>query len=123
MKAAAWAFALVLGLLSATAFAAPTLTSDPYAVAPAAATFTVNGGSPKACTLPAVTGGVQPTCDLASIATPGTYTIVLTVTTNAGCVNTLNAADCSGAGSASSAPFTYKWNGSVVPGPVLRVSP
>lgn len=116
-------FVGLLFALAMNAYAAPTLTSDPYAVAPAAATFTVNGGSPKACTLPAVTGGVQPTCDLVSIATPGTYTIVLTVTTNTNCVNTLNAADCSGAGSASSAPFAYTWRGSVVPGPVLRVSP
>jgi hypothetical protein len=110
-------------LLSSMAFARPTLTSAPYAISPAAVTFTVNGGSPIACTLPAVSGGVQPTCDLASIATPGTYTLILTVTTNVDCVNTLNAATCSGAGSASSAPFAYTWNGSGVPTPVLSVAP
>lgn len=114
---------LALLLLSAAAHAAPTLRSDPYPIGPAAATFTVNGGPPQACTLPTVPGGVQPTCDLASITAPGTYTIVLTVTQNLKCVNTLNAADCSGEGSASSAPFAYTWRGSVVPGPVLHVEP
>lgn len=114
---------ILLAAVVTAAAAAPTLTANPYAVAPAAATLSVDGGPPIACTLPSVSGGVQPTCDLASITAPGTYTLVLTVTKNAECVNTLNAAECSGAGSASSAPFAYTWKGSVVPTPVLSVAP
>jgi hypothetical protein len=102
--------------------AAPTLTADPYpstGTQPSAAVVTVNGGTPQPCTLRTVAGGLQPTCDLASITVPGTYTLVLTVSTVAGCTG--NA--CTGAGSASSAPFSYQWLGSVVPIPVLRLSP
>ena len=111
-------------LAACDAFAGPhTLTANPYATAPAAAVFTANGGAPIACTLPAVTGGWQPTCSLASLTTPGTYTLVMTVTTNTNCINTLDAADCVGAGSASSKPFAYTWRDAVVPIPVLQVVP
>lgn len=114
---------VALALASSAALAAPTLTANPYAKAPAAITLTVDGGAPIACTLVQIAGGWQPTCDLASITAPGTYTLVMTATSNAECINTLNAADCSGAGSASSAPFAYTWRGSSVPAPVLSVAP
>lgn len=111
-------------LACSAALAGPhTLTANPYATVPAAVVFTVNGGPPIACALPAVTGGWQPTCSLTSITLPGTYTLVMTVTTNTNCINTLDAADCTGAGSASSAPFTYTWRDAVVPTPVLQVVP
>jgi len=117
-------FALLLA--ASGVFAAPTMVASPYPATgaqPVAAVFTVNGGAPIPCTLVAVTGGLQPTCNLVSITAPGTYTLVMTVTSNAGCVNTPNAATCVGAGSASSAPFAYSWQGSVVPTPALQISP
>ena len=113
---------LSIFLLAGTAHAAPTLTADPYpatGVQPSAVVSSVNGATPVACTLRTVSGGLQPTCDLASITVPGTYTLVVTVSTVAGCTG--NA--CRGAGSASSAPFGYQWLGSVVPTPVLQISP
>lgn len=113
----------VLALLCGSALAAPTLTAALYETPPAGIVFTIDGGTPQACTLAQVTGGWQPRCDLAGITQPGTYTLVMTATNNAECVNTPNAATCSGAGSASSAPFAYKWRGSSVPVPVLSVAP
>lgn len=116
--------ALAAALASCVAIAGPhTLTAAPYATAPAAAVFTANGGAPIACTLPAVTGGWQPTCSLASLTVPGAYTLVMTVTYNTNCLNTLDAADCVGAGSASSKPFMYTWREAVVPIPVLQIVP
>lgn len=110
-------------LLACTAaLAAPTLTANPYppeAIQPAAVSFTVNGGAPKVCTLVPVAGGLQPTCDLASITAPGTYTLVMTATSNAGCVSAPSAATCNGAGSASSAPFAYTWLGNAIAPPVI----
>jgi hypothetical protein len=114
--------ALAMFALGQMAWPAPTLYADPYpatGVQPAAAVFSINGGTPIACTLVAVSGGLQPQCDLVSIVTPGTYTLVMTVSTVAGCTG--NA--CTGPGSASSAPFSYQWLGSVVPGPVLHIKP
>ncbi len=115
--------AALLSLISGAALAAPTLIADPYpaaAVQPDSASFTVNGGAPIACTLPTVTGGLQPTCDLASLATPGTYTLVMTVTKAAGCAG----ASCWPAGSASSSPFAYTRLAAGVTAPAaLKVAP
>lgn len=116
---------LPLLLACTAALSAPTLTANPYppeAIQPAAVSFTVNGGAPKVCTLTQVTGGLQPTCDLASITAPGTYTLVMIATSNAGCVNAPSAATCQGTGSASSAPFAYTWLGNAIAPPaILRV--
>jgi hypothetical protein len=113
---------LALFLAAGVANAAPTLTADPYpstGVQPDAATVSVNGTQTIQCTLKTVTGGLQPSCDLVSITAPGTYTLVMTVTKNAGCVGNT----CSGGGSASSAPFTYIWQGVNVTRPVVRLEP
>lgn len=114
--------ASILGLITSAAIAAPTLTADPYpatGVQPDAATLSVNGTQTINCTLKTVTGGIQPSCDLVSITTPGTYTLIMTVTKAAGCVGNT----CSGGGSASSAPFTYIWQGVNVTRPVVRLEP
>jgi hypothetical protein len=117
----------LLLLVSSYAWAAPTLTADPYpatGIQPTAASVTVNGATPISCSLVTSANGLVPTCDLASITAPGTYTLVLSVTTQAGCLPPVpNAATCSGAGVASSTPFAYTWTGSVARIPVLRVSP
>lgn len=113
---------LILLLASGIAIAAPTLTAAPYppnSIQPHAAMFTVDGGPPKACSLVQVAGGLQPQCDLSSITLPGTYKLVMIVTTNAECINTPSAATCSGAGSASSAPFAYTWMGNAITPPVI----
>ena len=107
------------------AFAAPTLTADPYPASetqPDSASLTINGGAPIACTLPTVPAGKVPTCDLASVMAAGTYTLVLTVTKAAGCAPTGD--ECWSAGSAPSAPFVYKWRASGASAPTaLRVAP
>lgn len=119
---------LLLAVLSMCAHAQPTLTAAPYpttATQPTAANLTVNGANPITCTLAAGSAGaVIPTCNLASITVPGTYTLVLNVSTQAGCLPPVaNGATCTGGGAASSAPFSYRWNGSAVATPVLSVSP
>jgi hypothetical protein len=95
-----------------------TLYADPYpptVTQPDAASFTVNGGASIACPLVTVAAGLQLQCPLASITAPGIYTLVVTVTKTAGC----NAAGdtCWGAGSASSAPFVFAWQGGGVSAP------
>lgn len=117
-------FALGLMCVAASAATSPTLFASPYpadVVQPKAAVFTVNGGPPKPCALVQVTGGLQPQCDLSSITLPGAYVLVMTVTSDAQCVNKPNEANCFGAGSASSAPFTFKWLGNGPSVPVLSV--
>ena len=106
--------------------AAPFLYADPYpstGVQPDAASFTVNGGAPIACQIAAVSGAVQPKCDLGTITTPGTYTLVMTVSKAAGIVNTPGGATNTSGGSASSIPFAYKLLAGSVPTPALSVSP
>lgn len=116
---------LIACLACGSATAAPTLTADPYpttVVQPDSASFTVNGGAPIACTLPVSAAGKTPTCDLASITVPGTYTLVMKVTKAAGCNAEGN--ECWPEGSASSAPFVYKWRASGASAPAgLRVAP
>lgn len=120
MKRLALAIALAT---SAIPLAAQTLTADPYPATvtqPDTAAFTINGGTPIPCTLANVTGGLQPTCDLASIATPGTYTLVMIVTKAAGCAGN----ECWPEGSASSAPFAYVRRSAGVSAPAtLKVAP
>lgn len=113
-------------LAASPAMAAPFLIADPYpatSVQPDSASFTVNGGSPVACLLEAVTGGLRPKCDLASITTPGTYTLVLTVTKNAAITNGANTATNTAGSVASSTPFSYRLITAPVAGPVLSVAP
>ena len=116
-------FILALSLaLAGAVHAAPTLTADAYpatGVQPDAASFTINGGAPIACTVSTVSAGVQPACNLASVGTPGAYVLVMTVTKAAGC----SGSTCWAAGSASSAPFNYNWLGGSVPTPVVRLVP
>ena len=113
-------------LAASPAMAAPFIVADPYpatGVQPDSASFTVNGGSPVACALETVSGGVRPKCDLASITTPGTYTIVVTVTKNPSITNGTNTATNTAGSVASSAPFAYRLITAPVAGPVLNVAP
>jgi len=109
---------MFFGLAAALgAQAAPFLIADPFGpdsatvMQPDAASISINGGPPIACTLAAVAapaGGKRPVCDLASITASGTYPIVLTVSRAPSCANTgPNAGQCTAGGSASSAPFGY----------------
>ena len=118
--------ALALTTASFTASAAPFLYADPYAatgVQPDTASLTVNGGAPIQCQLMTVTAGLQPKCDLGSITTVGTYTLVMTVAKAASITNTTGGATNTGGGTASSAPFSYVLRSGNVSAPVLRVAP
>lgn len=117
---------IILALWCSLCAANPFLVADPYPATgtqPDGASVTVNGGSPLNCTIETVTGGVRPKCDLASITTPGTYTLVLTVTRSAGCTSTANGSTCTAAGSASASPFSYVWRAGTVSPPAARVEP
>ena len=118
--------ALFLALFAFAAQAAPFLYSEAYPATgaqPDAATVTINGGAPVTCTVQTVTAGKQPKCDLASITSPGTYTLVLTVTKAAGIVNTTGGATNDPGGSASSSPFAYVLRGSFAPTVTPTVAP
>ena len=106
--------------------AAPFLYADPYpptATQPDTARFTINGGAPISCTLETVTGGIRPKCDLASITTPGTYTLVMTVSKAATITNGTGTATNDPGGSASSDPFAYVLRAGSVSKPALSVAP
>ena len=114
---------LILALFSLPVTAAPFLEATPYPASgpqPDAASFTVNGGAPVACQLVASAAGITPRCDLASITTPGTYTLVMTVTAKGGVSggNTFTQA-----GSASSTPFSYSLRAGVATPPVVQLVP
>jgi len=114
---------LLACLLPCFASATPHLYADPYPTTgprPDSVSLTVNGGAPIACALETVAGGVQPKCPLASITTPGTYTLVMTVTALGGVSggNTYTSP-----GSASSAPFTYVFRSGSASPPVVRLAP
>lgn len=109
--------ALLLMLLASQASAAPFLVSEQ--IDADAVSMTVNGGAAVPC---AIVANV-PKCDLAGITAPGTYTLVMIATRNAGIVNAPNAGTVTQSGAASSAPFTYVLRGASVPTPVLRVAP
>jgi hypothetical protein len=110
----------VIGLIGVAGAvnARPNLEADVYVTGSVdSIAFTVNGGTPIPCSLVPVTtpiAGVKPSCDLVSITTPGTYTLVMIATKAAGCVGNT----CYAGGVASSAPFQYTWNGSDVVKPV-----
>lgn len=103
--------AVALMLAATAAHAIPQkLYADPYpstGVVPDAASFTVDGGSALACSLVAVTGGLQPQCPLTSINAPGTYILVMTVTKAGSVTNGTNTGTVTTTGSASSANFTF----------------
>lgn len=112
--------------------AAPFLSADPYgpdtptAAQPDSVEYTINGGAPIACALVAVTapaGGKQPKCDLASLTSSGTYTIVMTAKrAGPSCGNTsATAGQCTFGGSASSAPFAYTVRSGSVGAPTAPV--
>lgn len=126
------ALALSAALCPLFAQAAPFLSADPYgpdtatAAQPDSAEFTINGGAPIACALVAVTtpaGGKQPKCDLASLTSSGTYTIVMTAKrAGPSCGNTsATAGQCTFGGSASSAPFVYTVRSGSVGAPTAPV--
>lgn len=118
---------LVLLLFSSSVISAPTLSAESMPATgpqPSSVAITVNGSLGPPCALPkAADGSVQATCDLATLSVPGTYTIVMTYTYVAGCVNSANAATCQAGGTASSAPFVLTRSAPPAAGPVLRVSP
>lgn len=112
-----------MAFVAGNAIASPYLVSDPYAATgpqPDEASFTVNGGAPIPCVIESVTGGVRPKCDLSSINTAGTYTLVLTVKALGGVAggNTYTAP-----GSASSAPFAYTFKSGNVTIPLPKLIP
>lgn len=119
------ALALAAALCPLFAQAAPFLSADPYgpdtatAAQPDSAEFTVNGAAPIACTLVAVPGGKQPRCDLSSITSSGTYTLVMTVKrAGPSCGNTsATAGQCTFGGSAASVPFAYTLKSGTVGAP------
>jgi hypothetical protein len=109
--------------LAANANSAPTLEADNYATSAVDSIgLKINGAAAIPCTLVVQTGGalVRPTCDLASITTPGTYSLIMVATKAAGCSGNT----CYAGGTASSVPFSYIWKGSDVAIPVLsRLAP
>jgi hypothetical protein len=115
--------ALVLAAVCLNAHSAPTLTADNYPVGSVDSIgLKINGAAAIPCTLVPQPGGasVKPTCDLVSITTPGTYTLIMVATKVAGCVENT----CYAEGVASSAPFNYIWKGSAVAIPVIsRLAP
>lgn len=120
-------FSLLASLpFAASAQAGPFLYADPYpptSVQPDAASLTINGGTPISCTLVSVAGGLQPKCDLASITTDGTYTLIMTVSKAASIATSPGGATNTAGGSASSAPFSYRLLRAPVATPALRVGP
>jgi hypothetical protein len=113
-------------LLASVAYAAPFLYAEAYpstATQPDAASFTVNGGAPIACQLEALSAGLRPKCDLASITAAGTYTLVLTVSRQPAIVNTSGGATNTQGSTASSAPFVYRLVTAPVAGPMPSVAP
>jgi hypothetical protein len=121
------ALALVLAL--ALPALAQQLVADPYpaAGAPDACAVAVSAGPVSvpniACTLPAVSGGVRPTCPLASLTTFGTYTLVLTCTRAGGVANGTDSGTFTTPGSASSRPFAYSYAVAPVAQPAVRLAP
>jgi hypothetical protein len=116
----------LLALLVALPAAAVDLYAQVYpptGVQPSSAGLTINGGAVQACQMLTVTGGVQPKCSLSSITTPGTYTLVMTVSTAASIVNGDNTATNTIGGSASSAPFAYLLRVGTAGAPQLVVMP
>lgn len=117
---------LLASMFPLCANAAPFLMANPYpstVTQPDGASYTINGGTPVACTIETVAGGVQPKCDLAGITAAGTYTLVMTVTRSANIVNGTNTGTVTQAGSASSVPFSYVLRSGAVTGPTLTVAP
>jgi hypothetical protein len=124
---AAIGLSLVLALVLPAA--AQQLTADPYpaAGAPDACRLAVSDGPVSvpeiACTLPAVSGGVRPTCPLVSLTTFGKYTLVLTCTRAGGVANGTDSGSYTTPGSASSRPFAYSYAVAPVAAPVVRLAP
>lgn len=116
--------ALAALTLATAAIAGPTLTAGAYAPGTlTGASITVNGGASQACTIPLVAGALVPTCDLSSLANPGNYTLVLTVSNASNCTNTGTASTCTGGGSNAAPPFTLTLQqGPAVP-TALKVAP
>jgi hypothetical protein len=119
--------ALLASLMPIAVSAAPHLFSAPYkapATIPDSATLTINGGAPIACELTSTDEGVVPRCDLSSIKTSGTYTLVMTVCKASEIINDPNAATNTVGGCVSSANFRYELRTGAVPTPpVLSVGP
>jgi hypothetical protein len=120
----AFLFALVLSL---PAFAAPTLSSAPYATTapqPDTVTTTANGQPGPACVLQKnADNSLTPKCDLVSL-TPGQYSLVMTAVITAKCNPQVSPAVCTQAGSASSVPFSLSMqSGNVAAPTALRLDP
>lgn len=118
------AFALLLVAVvtlaaSVAAFAAPTLLADAHPATgpqPAAAEWSQDSTTWAPCVITARV----PSCDLASITTPGSYTLRMRYTYTAAC----NGGDCWAAGAAVSAPFAFRWLGVPATSPsAVQVTP
>ena len=116
----------VLLISSSATQAAPTLVVAGYPTTgpvPDSATFTINGGTPIACTIATVSNAVQAQCDLASITTAGTYTLIATPCAKGGIQNTPTGAINVQAGCAPSNPFSYQLIKGLATTPTLTVAP
>lgn len=118
---------LILFALASTAQADPFAYFQVYPVVPGqtlVASLIVNGGPVIECAVPAVDGGVQPKCDLASLTFPGNYSLVGTVTIVPSCTNTPSGAECVAGGQATApTPFSLALRGARVATPVVRIAP
>jgi hypothetical protein len=124
--------AALLTLATALAAAAPTLTTnnayDAATGLPSSAWVMVNGTTRVECTLVAnANRQVVPTCDLASLVRPGTYTLELFVSNETSMcapdAGTAPAWTCSSGGTASTGPFSLKLLPGGVSRPVVRLVP
>lgn len=120
---------IIAALASASALAGPILTSSPYAAGsnqPTSCAVDVDGRAFPCVLVPAAGGSLVPTADLKGLAIPGTYQVVLTVSTvPATCSGGPIAWDCGGyGGSASAGPFTLTLRAGVAPSaPAVRLTP
>lgn len=116
---------LCLAAVALAAQAGPTLVAQPYA--PAAAPETVSAFVAETrqavpCQLVATDAGLQPSCDLSMLSSPGTYTLTMNAVSKQACRPTETGATCQGGGSAVSSPFVLTLIPSAAP-TALRVVP
>jgi hypothetical protein len=103
--------ALMLGFAAPSiAQTLPKIVSDAYKV-DGAEPDACSCGAPNApaltCSLPSVTGGVRPTCDVSPIIVSGTYNVTITVTRKEKITNTAGGGQLVPASEATSGPFAY----------------
>lgn len=114
---------LLLALWCSLSAASPFLTASAWPASNGtleSVTVTIAGGSPVAC---AVDASLVPKCDLASVATPGTYSIVMSWCAKAGVTNGTNTGTASPGGCVSSVPFSFVLRGAPATAPAVLLAP